>query len=248
MQNRGMSVPMPDKPDLALLLARSDDLRQAERRAASMRMVSITGHLIGTPLNIIAGRAALIRSNLSPDAVEGNVRRIEEQVERLSMRIRRLIDYFGLPEPPAGRRTVGEILDECREMYAPIAQLKGIQLRFCAEGVERVLIEAALSQLVLTTLLSLGIRRTTAGQCISLDASEQGTSALTFELVLPGLQAPPADFERLEPPERGVPYDPDALEVLSICVGLARRIGGGLSILASQPGAGMTVCFECRRS
>lgn len=243
-----MTVQMPDKPDLAFLLARSDDLRQAERRAASTRMVSITGHLIGTPLNIIAGRAALIRSNLSPDAVEGNVRRIEEQVERLSMRVRRLIDYFGLTEPAQDRRTVAEILDECLGIYRPIAELRGIELQVCAEGVERALIDAKLASVLLTTLLSLGIRRTAAGHVISVDASEQGASALRFELVLPDIEAPSTDFERLEPPERGSPYDPDALEVFSICLGLARRMGGGLSVLETPPGAGVTVCIECARS
>lgn len=242
-----MTVQTTDKPDLALLLARADELRQAERRAASTRMVSVTGHLIGTPLNIIAGRAALIRSNLSPDAVEGNVRRIEEQVERLSLRIRRLIDYFGLADPPAGRRTVGETLNECLGIYGPIAELRGVELRFSAEGVSSAPIDAALAPLVLTTLLSLGIRRTTAGQTISVDASDQG-AAVAFELVLPGIGAPPANFERMEPPMQGVPYDPDALEVMSISQGLARRLGGSLSILESSPGAGMTVCFACPRS
>ena len=74
-----MSEQAPDKLDAAALLARLDTLRQAERRAASARMVSVAGHLIGTPLNVIAGRAALIRSNPAPEAVEENVRRIEEQ-------------------------------------------------------------------------------------------------------------------------------------------------------------------------
>src|SRR5213075_1661068 len=100
--------------DLALLLSRLDDLRHAERRAASARMVSVAGHLIGTPLNVIAGRAALIRSNPTPESVEENVRRIEEQVERLAQRIRRLIDYFGMGEPEAGSCSVGDLLEECR--------------------------------------------------------------------------------------------------------------------------------------
>jgi two-component system, NtrC family, sensor kinase len=243
-----MTVQGRDNSDTAVLLARLDELRQAERRAASTRMVSVTGHLIGTPLNVIAGRASLIRSNPSPEAIEGNVRRIEEQVERLSRRIRRLVDYFGLPAPPAGRRTVGEILDECAALYRPIAELKGISLRLCAEGAEGLVMEAALSPLVLTTLLSLGIRRGTAGQCISVEASEQGAHSLTFELTLPGFAAPPANFERLEPPERGTPYDPDALEALSVCLGLARRLGGGLSIPKAPPGVGMTLCFECPRN
>ena len=36
-------------------------------RAASARMVSMVGHLIGTPLNVIAGRASLIRTNPTPE-------------------------------------------------------------------------------------------------------------------------------------------------------------------------------------
>src|SRR6478609_9368333 len=116
---------MPDSP-LGELLARLDELRRAERRAVSARMVSVAGHLIGTPLNVIAGRAALIRTNPTPEAVEENVRRIEEQVERLALRIRRLIDYFGLADPSGARRGVGEVLQECQALYRPIAELKGV--------------------------------------------------------------------------------------------------------------------------
>src|SRR5437868_6326116 len=124
------------KLDLASLLARLDDLRQAERRAASARMVSVAGHLVGTPLNVIAGRAALIRSNPAPEAVEENVRRIEEQVERLALRIRRLIDYFGMPDPSDLRRSVGEVLDECVALYRPIAEVAGVTLQVGIQGVE----------------------------------------------------------------------------------------------------------------
>jgi signal transduction histidine kinase len=239
-----MTATATEKPDPAALLARLDELRHAERRAASTRMVSVTGHLIGTPLNIIAGRAALIRSNPSPEAVESNVRRIEEQVERLSVRVRRLIDYFGLPEPAAARRSVGDVLSECAAVYRPIAELKGISLDISAGRVEAAPIEASLSALLLTTLLSLGIRGATAGQSVRLDAGEQGKSAVAFELGLPGLDMPPSNFDWLEPPERGV--DPDAFEALSLCFGLARRVGGSLSV-ARSPVGDLTVCFECPR-
>ncbi len=239
-----MTAPAPEQPDLATLLARLDNLRQAERRAASARMVSVAGHLMGTPLNVIAGRAALIRSNPAPEAVEENVRRIEEQVERLALRIRRLIDYFGLAEPPPERRSVGEILADCVALYRPIAELKGVALDLHAGGVEPLRIEASVSPLVLTTLLSLGVRTTTAGQRISLSATEHGPKTVAFELALPGLELPPANFERLEPPEHGLRYEAGALESLWICLGLARRIGGALTVTAAT-GTGVTVRFEC---
>lgn len=240
-----MTAEVPEKSDVAVLLARLDNLRQAERRAASMRMVSVTGHLIGTPLNVIAGRAALIRSNPSPESIETNVRRIEEQVARLSLRFRRLIDCFGLPEPSAARRTVSEVLQDCAAVYCPIAELKGISLQIKAHDVGQQLIEATLSQLVLTTLLSLAIRRMTPGQAISLEACRHGTSGVAFELELPELHALPTNFEQLEPPEYGLGYDPDALEALSMCLGLTRRVGGGLSLFKAPGGTRMTVCVEC---
>lgn len=240
-----MTEPPPEKPQVAELLARLDDLRHLERRAASARMVSVAGHLIGTPLNVIAGRAALIRSNPAPEAIEENVRRIEEQVERLALRIRRLIDYFGLADPSTLRRSVGEVLADCEALYRPVAELKGIKLQVSAQGVEPLRIEASQSQLVLTTLLSLGVRTTAAGQSIALSATEHGPKTVAFELGLPGLPVPPSNFERLEPPEHGLRYDPGALEAFWICLGLARRMGGALTVAAANPAPGVLVRFEC---
>lgn len=233
----------PEKPEPAWLLARADDLRQAERRAASARMVSVAGHLIGTPLNVIAGRAALIRSNPSPEAVEENVRRIEEQVERLALRIRRLIDYFGMPEPRLERRQVSEVVRECSDLYAPVAELKGVALEMTVQGVETASVEASLTPLVLTTLLSLAVRSATPGQSVRLVASEHGPKIVAFELALPGLDAPPTNFDRLEPPEHGLRYDPGALEAFWTCLGIARRLGGAFSVTKAD--AGVTVRFEC---
>lgn len=234
-----------EKPDPAWLLARADDLRQAERRAASARMVSVAGHLIGTPLNVIAGRAALIRSNPTPEAIEENVRRIEEQVERLALRIRRLIDYFDLPQPGIERRQVGEVVRECSELYGPVAEFKGVALELTAQGVETVSVEASLSPLVLTTLLSLAVRSAAPGQSVRLVASEHGPKMVAFELGLPGLDAPPTNFDRLEPPEHGLRYDPGALEAFWTCLGIARRLAGAFSVTKAATGPGVTARFEC---
>ncbi len=239
-----MTAEATEKPDPAALLARLDHLRQAERRAASARMISVAGHLVGTPLNVIAGRAALIRTNFAPEAVEENVRRIEEQVERLALRIRRLIDYFGLAEPSLARRSVGEVLDECQALYGPIAALKGVTLSVRAHDVEPLRIEGEFSPLVLTTLLSLGVRTSAAGQTITLDVTERGPKTVLFELHLPGLDVP-KNFERLEPPEHGIRYDPGTLETFWTCLGLARRIGGELSAVQAASGVGGAIRFEC---
>jgi len=232
-------------PELAaLLLSRLDDLRRAERRAASARMVSVAGHLAGTPLNVIAGRAALIRADPSPAAVEENLRRIEEQVERMAQRMRRLIDYFGLNEPLAEHRAVGAILAECQALYSPVAELKGVSLLIEPRSVDDLHIEADVSELILTTLLSLGVRKTAPGQTITLSAAAHAPRSVLFDLSLPDLEVP-YNFERFEPPEHGIRYDPGTLETCWTCLGLARRIGGTLSIVKAASGPGATVHFLC---
>jgi signal transduction histidine kinase len=234
-----------DLPDTAaLLLTRLDDLRRAERRAASARMVSVAGHLAGTPLNVIAGRAALIRVNPSPEAIEENVRRIEEQVERMAMRIRRLVDYFGLGEGSIEQGTVGEILAECRALYLPVAELKGVSLMIDAGTTDALGIEAEVTPLVLTTLTSLAVRPAARGQSVTLEATEHGPSAVAFEWRLPTLEVPP-HFERFEPPEHGGHYDPGTLEALWTCLGLAHRVGGTLVIARPEAGPAATLRFEC---
>jgi signal transduction histidine kinase len=240
-----MSEPEPPAVDLERLLARLDELRQAERRAASARMVSVIGHLIGTPLNVIAGRAGLLRNNPTPEAIEENVRRIEEQVERLSQRIRRLVDYFGLADPKSQPRALAEILTECRELYAPIAQQKGVSLDVYDGELSEQHIEGTIMPVVLTALLSLAIGTTPSGGSIELTVSERGPKVLALGLGMIGLSVPPGRLDRLEPPEPEAHYDVGAFETLWICQGLVKRISASLEVLPAASGQGVTVHIEC---
>ena len=235
----------PEKSDLPHLLARLDELREAERRAASARMVSVIAHLIGTPLNVIAGRAALLRSSPTPEAIDENVRRIEEQVERLSQRIRRLVDYFALAEPRTQPQPLGNVLAECRALYAPVAAARDVSFEVDVGRLEEQRVEGSLLPLLLTTLLSLAIRTAPPGVSVTLTASERGPTRLALSLSLPGIELPPGRLDRLDPPEHGVRYDVSALETLWICTALARRLGGGLEVVASESGQGVTSHLEC---
>lgn len=229
----------------APLLVRLDTLRQEERRTASARVVAVIGHLIGTPLNVMAGRAALIRSNPSADTVLENARRIEEQVERLSQRVRRLVDYFGAPAPAPEHEALSKILDEGLALYRPIASQRGVPIRLEPHDLGAARINCSPCRLSLCTLLSLAARSTPPGQVITLSVAEAGPRRLVVEVILPGVEAPSGRFERLEVPEWPGQYDADVLEVLSICAGLARSSGGGLLVAPAASGQGAAVRFEC---
>lgn len=235
-------------PDSPALLVRLDQLRHEERRTASARVVAVIGHLIGTPLNVMAGRASLIRSDPSAESVADNAHRIEQQVERLSQRVRRLVDYFGAPLPAPDQQTLAQILEESLELYRPIGRQRGVTLRLEPHDLGSARVNCALGALSLSALLSLGTRTTPAGHSITLSVSEAGPRQLAVAITLPGVQVPPSRFERLELPEWPNLYDADALEVLSICAGLARSSGGGLQVGPAPSGQGALVRFECSYS
>src|SRR5690606_7945465 len=168
-------------------LALLDELRQSERRAAISRVASVIGHLIGTPLNVIAGRAALIRANPSADSAAENARRIEEQVERLALRIRRLIDYLTGPEPKAEPRAADAVVADALSLYAPIAQERGVSISVHPEEPPSATVEGTSALVVLTSLLSLALRIAPRGTCVELDVQAAASGGVVFDLLVPGL-------------------------------------------------------------
>jgi len=220
-------------------LALLDQLRNTERRAAISRVASVIAHLIGTPLHVIAGRAALIRSN--PDSAVENSRRIEEQVERLALRIRNLIGYLTSPEPEAEPRSVPELVKEALSLYEPIAAHSAIELKCLGQPPEGA-VEGNAAMVVLTSLFSLAVRVAPQNGTVTL-SFQPSDSTMVFVLSVPGFPVPIAPIDRLDPPESVERTRAEHLQVLSVCHAIARRGGGRLDVVAQ--GAFTEIRFEC---
>jgi two-component system, NtrC family, sensor kinase len=228
-------------------LALLDELRQAALRAAISRVASVIGHLIGTPLNVITGRAALIRANPNGDSSAENARRIEEQVERLAHRIRRLIDYLTLPEPNSEPRTADKVVRDALALYAPIAAERGVHISLTSAEIPDATVEGTSALVVLTSLLSLALRVASKHQSVELSVERierSGSNNLLFELRVPGLQAPRSRIDRLDPPEDDASTSTEHLQILSVCYAIARRQGGRLDVVALDDGKA-AIRFEC---
>lgn len=224
-------------------LARLDWLRNAERRAAISRVASVIAHLIGTPLNVIAGRAALIRANPAPESVSENARRIEEQVDRLAQRIRKLIDYLTSPEPDAEPRHVAELLGEALALYEPIATGRGIALKAAAQAPSGT-VEGNSTLVILTSLLSLATRVAPPGESVELSYSVEQEHKVVFELTIPSFAVPSVPIDRLDPPEDDEQTSAETLQVLSVCYAIAKRSGGRLEVVGRESLPAM-IRFEC---
>jgi len=87
----GSAGPAADPFEIAELM------RQAERRAAMRRVASALAHAVGTPLNVIAGRAALISQaphDKRSEHAANNAAVIERQVEALVERIQHMLKWL----------------------------------------------------------------------------------------------------------------------------------------------------------
>jgi two-component system, NtrC family, sensor kinase len=223
-----------------------DRLRQDERMAVTSRVASMIGHLIGTPLNVIAGRAAMIRSNPNDESAVENARRIEEQVDRLAQQIRRLIEYLTAPDPAVESRSVAEMLEDALGLYRPLAERRGVRLNEPSAALPEGTIDST-ALMVLTSLLSLSLRLTPAGGEVSIGVT-QAETGVVFDLRVPAMHPTPQRLDRLDPPEhKTARVGADQLQVLSVCHAIARRAEGRLEAQALQP-TGTLLRFSCKAS
>lgn len=208
------------------------------------RAASIIGHLIGTPLNVIAGRAGLIRASADPQAGAEHAQRIEQQVGKLAERIRRLIDAFTVSEPASDQRPGEQVVQEALALYQPIAAYRGVALEFIARTPLAAQVDGASGAIVLTMLLSLATRTANPGTTVRLEA-EAVPAGLRFTLTVPGLDLGGTKIDRLDVPIMADPATADRLQVLSLCLAIANRHGGSLEVLADSSREAGVVQFEC---
>lgn len=227
-------------------MALAEELRHAERRAATFRVAWAIGHLIGTPLNVIAGRAALIRSSTDAGASAEHARRIEEQVERLAQEVRRLIDYLTPPEPTSEPGPLAGVIDAALVLSQPITTERGVHLELPPGELPKVLVDRMSTLLVVTTLLSLAARNSPRESKFRLRITEpaSGADTILLEITVSGMKYPEGRIDRLEPPESAAPGTSDTMQALSICFGVAQRRGGVVRVGRDEADA-TVLSFTC---
>ena len=97
-----------------------EQLRHAERLTTIGRLASSVAHELGTPLNVMTGRARLIVEDEKLAAVHARV--IIDQAERMTKIIRQLLDYARRRPAAEGRSRSGQAGGRTRSpLLAPLA-------------------------------------------------------------------------------------------------------------------------------
>jgi hypothetical protein len=232
-------------PDVSSLLC-LDTLYQRQMRQAAAEVAAAIAHAVGTPLNVIGGRAELIRQD--PANALAQVQRIEEQVRKLADGLRQFVEYLTLEERASGDVPATQVLAELTGMLEPVALGHQVELLTDGAGLGDARIGPhALGNLV--TLVSWAIRCAATlgapgGKKVVLTGASASGGAL-FELNLLGLPASDGwrldHFDARRPTETAEPY-----RMLAICAAIARGQGGKLQADNLADGSGVRIRLLCR--
>lgn len=209
-------------------------LAQSEKLATLGQVAAEIAHEVGTPLNVIAGRAkGMGKKSHNPEAVEKNAKIIAEQTARITRIIQRLLDFTRRKVGAAGPQPVNlnEIsLTTMDFLESQFAQSKVSTKLIRAEGLPMVMGDRDGLQQILINLLLNAVQAMPAGGSLVLETALETRRR-------PGLEATPRQhYIRLSVRDTGVGIPPEAREKIFEPFYTSRKDTGGT-------GLGLAVCF-----
>ncbi len=228
---------------------RALELEQKARQAATLavagKLAAGLAHEMGTPLNIISGRAEFtLRSLAADDPNREDLEAIIKQIDRISRVISGLLDVVRPETPTLAPIAVAEVVEELVPLLRHAARQRAVALECTAhhDGT-RVLGDAGQLQQVLMNLVVNAFEATPPGGRVTIatrpcDRNDRAGMALAVSDTGPGIAADvlPRIFEAFfttKPRGQGTGLG------LSICRDIAKTHGGDMDV-ESRPGEGST--------
>src|SRR5205085_8364150 len=144
-----------------------DQLRHAERLTAVGRLASSVAHELGTPLNVVAGRARLIVEDDREAAKHAGI--IIDQSARMTKIIRQLLDYARRQPPEKDRQDLRRLAAEAVTLLETLASKHGVLLRLaCALPDVPVVADSTQIQQALANLMVNAIQASPRGGTVDV--------------------------------------------------------------------------------
>ena len=107
-----------------------EQLRHSDRLNSVGRMAAGIAHEIGTPLNVVIGRAQLIqRSELATDQIRSDAEVIHSEADRIAGIVRGLLGFTHARKSELTVQPINELLASTVEWLEPMARKHGARLR-----------------------------------------------------------------------------------------------------------------------
>jgi len=146
-------------------VAALEQLRHADRLKTVGRLASGIAHELGTPLNVVSGRAGLIASGkLSTGEIGESAAAIRAEVDKITKIVRQLLDFARTTTPQKSTADLRHIVDQTIDMLRPVADKRNVQLRFArSDTAQPAEVDAGQMQQVLTNLVINAVQAMSAG-------------------------------------------------------------------------------------
>ncbi len=154
-------------------IAALEKLRHTERLATLGQLSAGMAHELGTPLNVISGRAKLIRSpGMLAEDIDRSARIIGEQAERMTDIMRQLLSFARRGESRKQNIDVNGLLHVVEPLLEPMAHKNKVEMKLIAAD-QTIQVEADPGQLqqVLLNLMLNGIQAMPDGGTLTISCA-----------------------------------------------------------------------------
>ena len=147
-----------------------EQLRHADRLVTVGKLASGIAHELGTPLNVVSGRAKMISQNAAADEfTRNNARIVMEQSERMAQIIRQLLDFARAGKPNKSPIDLRHLAASTLSLLRPIAEKRRVTLHFeASEPVADVVADSAQLQQVVTNLVVNAVQASSEGGAVDV--------------------------------------------------------------------------------
>jgi two-component system, NtrC family, sensor kinase len=159
-------------------LSASEQLRHADRLTTVGKLASGVAHELGTPLNVVSGRAKMIvRGQVQGPALIESAQAIADQAERMTNIIKQLLGFARRRQPQHRRESLRAVVDRTLALLGPMAQKSNVTCRSVAVDPEPFAeIDVSLIEQALTNLIVNAIQAMPQGGAVSIRSCEEVVS------------------------------------------------------------------------
>ncbi len=220
-----------------------DTIRHTDRLGTIGTLAAGVAHELGTPLNVVSGRAGLIASGkLSEQEIASSARTIKSESERMTAIIRQLLDFARQTPSPHDSIDLTEILTRTCDLMRPLARKSDVEIALHATDRPTTIAgDAAQVQQVLTNLISNAIGAMPDGGTVtvSIDVDEP-TEMVWIEVHDTGVGIPSEQLNHVFEPFYTTKDVGEGTGLgLSIAYGIVREHAGEIKV-DSESGCGTT--------
>jgi signal transduction histidine kinase len=152
-------------------IAALEQLRHADRLTTVGKLAAGLAHELGTPLNVISGRAQMIATGESEGLgdVVHSAQVIRDQAERMTRIVRQLLDFARLRTGQRAPTEIGRLARDAIGFLAPFAGKHGVQLAYVrGEHPIEVRVDADQIQQALTNLIVNAVQASSRGSEVAV--------------------------------------------------------------------------------